>query len=153
MPRRSIRLPTCLQERLVPLLRLVFLPPSRLPPPISRFIPPFSLFLSLWYVFDSSLSHHLCFIRSHLVVNFIFILVTHMVTFLFFAFHHTRIITTCWIAKLLIVVEIGRSWESRVFAAIPAPLCIYQSSMLSYSTSHTLDLLIARPLPDRSCEI
>ena len=27
MPRRSIRLPTCLQERLVPLLRLVFLPP------------------------------------------------------------------------------------------------------------------------------
>lgn len=37
MPRRSIRLPTCLQERLVPLLRLVFLAP----PYLSSFPKPF----------------------------------------------------------------------------------------------------------------
>lgn len=57
MPRRSIRLPTCLQERLVPLLRLVFLAPPYLssfpkPFPSTVFFPLFSFLLVFGAVWD-----------------------------------------------------------------------------------------------------
>lgn len=135
MPRRSIRLPTCLQERLVPLLRLVFLAPLYLfsfpkPFPSTVFFPLSSFYFSFWCSLGSSFSHHFYFIRSHLVVNtllFFFFLMTHATAWLGLscshAFHHTRIISLCLIAKSLdsefvAIAPLVERLFSRVFAII-----------------------------------
>ena len=170
MPRRSIRLPTCLQERLVPLLHLVFLPPPPSPPLIPWAISidwfvPFSPFpflpgavwdplpLSLSLSLSLPLSHHFCFIRRLLVVNFRLYydyLFSGWLTLTVclgvsstYAFHHTRIITSGWIAKvqwlLRAVVEIchRQIFSPRVVGRSVAVVSSSETYTHTHSHTHT----------------
>lgn len=67
--RRSIRLPTCLQKRLVSLLHLLFSPH----PSPSAVLFHFSVFFCVCDFWIFCFPHHCCSVSGHLVVNFTFL--------------------------------------------------------------------------------
>lgn len=153
MPRRSIRLPTCLQERLVPLLRLVFLPPSSSPKPFPSSVL-FQRSPLPWCYSGFSLSHHFCSIRSHLVVYLPLFLMTHMgcvvglqLLLCFFIMLGLSLHAKWQSQRLLCLVEVGHSQlpsqrDSSVVCLLSScPQYICRSTLLSYSLTHTLILL------------
>lgn len=148
MPRRPIRLPACLQERLVPLLRLASLAspflsssPKTSPSTVFSFFLPFSCNLG------SSVSHH-CYFRSHLEAVYL------SVSVLPSSHPFTLNRKSLWPLHLWEMQFPSQSDSSVVLPLSSLTQHISQSTSLNYSPppspTQALIPLISRPGPDGS---
>lgn len=91
--RRSIRLPTCLQKRLVSLLHLLF-PPHPSP---SAVLFHFSVFFCVCDFWIFCFPHHCCSVSGHLVVKFLLFSVTQRLCGVGFRLFLWSSFQDCWL--------------------------------------------------------